>query len=708
MKKYIKRLTFAFLFSASCYGSTYFWYQSVSNDRSRTNNEKAIAKLSDSTNEVQRKQIARVIWEEISLNDELYPGEAIRTSSGSQAKILFLENGTEIELEPDSLIVLEKNQDGIALDFLKGNLFVSKSKSGSTGSSVKLKTGKNEINLNNAELSLSKSETGKVDLEVFKGTAELSQNGKSTVIDQSKAGTLDDQGLKVDQNRIQVTSPLPGSPVYIDPAKKEPVTFSWKSIDPSYTVYVERGKKRSVLYRNENFKSKGDTSKLKLSSKVGRYFFRLVAIPKDPNLPELKSRTFPIEVKAKIPPVVLSPEKNANLVLKGENKSINLRWVARNKFEQLTVEIAKDPSLQQKVLTEPLEIKNSTAEIPFAESGQFYLRLTGYMDIDDKLVPLSSPVIPFVTQLGVDLRPPKLKSPALNQRLTFQQITENGLFISWEPVGGIKKYHLRIINDAKVKVVDKTVLTNPLRMNDITPGNYQWSMRSITDEGKKSKFAEKQTFFVEEMPLIKWVGGPDPERYFYWTKKPSLTAQWQKNVQGVTSWRLRVVPEGKLDKDSPWIPASAPMFRATMPQEGVYALEVEGLNAEGNAIARSGKKLYKVQEMELLPPPRFTTELPKTLKASRSGDFSLGWKQVKGATKYKFQLLSEDGEQILEEKIINRTTASLNRMRPGKYQITVKAVDQYERDGEPTKVRTLEVPRKSGIKAPTLNKINVK
>lgn len=710
MRRYLSRLIFAFLISASCFAATHFWYEQVTRQTGRRSSSDPIARLSELTDEVQRKQLARVIWEEISLNEELFPGEAIRTSSSSQAKILFLETGTEIELEPDSLIVLEKNQDGIALDFLKGNLFVSKSKEGSGPStaSVKLKTGGNQISLNNAELSLSKTETGKVDLEVFSGTAKLEKDGKSTVLDQSKAGTLGDKGLEVDKNRLQVLSPLPGEPVYIDPAKREAVSYRWKAVAKNYDVFVERGKKRNTLYRNAKLTTTGDKGILKISTKVGRLFYRIVAIPKSPSLPQLASKTFPIEVKAKVPPVVLSPEPGDNIVLKADNKNLKVRWVARNDFDQLALEVATDRSLKTMILTEPLEATKTFAQVPFDKSGNFYLRLTGYMKIGDKLQPLSSPVIPFTAQMGVNLVPPKLKSPAPGQRLTYQQVVENGLFVSWDPVPGIQSYHLRIVDKNKKKVVDKEVLTNPLRLEELPPGNYRWAMRSNTDNKKASKFSEKRSFAIEAMPLIKWAGGPDPSQYGYVTKEPSLVTRWQQNVTGVKSWRVRIVPEGRLAKESDWNSSERPLLNTFLPQDGIYSVEVEGLGPKGKAIARSSKKLFKVAQKELLPPPQFSRDLPEILNASKRGNFDLKWEGVEGATRYKFQLLSEDGKQVLQEKVVQRTTASLNRMKPGNYKVSVKAVDEHQRDGESTRARALKVPMKSAIQAPTIKRIHVK
>lgn len=709
MKRYFRRLFTAFLISTGCYLLTYLWYQNVSNVKQTRHNESPVAKLSVAVNDVQRKPIARVIWEEITQNEDLYAGEAIRTSASSEARILFIENGTEIELEPESLIVLEKTDDGIALDFLKGNLLV-KSKKGteSNGGSIKLKSGDNEIKLNNADLSLSKSDKGKVDLEVFSGTAELQQDGKSTVLDKTKAGTLGEGGLTVDQNRIQVVSPTPGTPVYIDPRLREKVPFAWQKLPPGYSVFVERGDDRSTLYRNEKLFSSGESGSLDVPTKVGKYFFRLVATSTNPELPELRSKTFSVEVLTKSPPIILQPEENEQIVIKQNQSTLKLKWVSKNPFEDIVVEISKDPALREKILTEPLNSKLNFGEVEFKQQGAFFMRLTGFMKINGKLEPLSSPVIPFTVKLGVDLIPPKLKSPTPDQNLTFQQVSEQGLFLSWENVPGISNYRLRVQNSQKEMVVDRVVNTNPMRLNDVKPGLYRWSVASVSSEDKVSKYAPLRNFTVDEMPRVLWVGGPDPSQYFYWTKEPSLLAYWQKNVDGVVKWQVRWSEEGQMISDQKWKEVSAPLLKTEVPKDGKVQVEVEGLNAESKVIARSSIKTFTVVAQALLPAPQFADTLPEILKADRRGDLAVEWSQVEGAKQYKLEVLSEDGQKVITEKVVERTTASLTKLPPGNYKVTVKAIDQYDRDGDSAEAKGLDVPKKSAIRAPKIKTLKVK
>ena len=210
------------------------------------------------------------------------------------------------------------------------------------------------------------------------------------------------------------------------------------------------------------------------------------------------------------------------------------------------------------------------------------------------------------------------------------------------------------------------------------------------------------------MPQILWVGGPDPTQHFYWTKEPTLVVQWQKNVEGVTSWKVRVTAEGQNPSEDSWKPASSPMLKTQVPNEGTYSIDVEGLSTDGKTLARSSKKLVHAKPHALLPAPQFTKNLPTQLQADRHGNLIVEWQPVDGAKKYKVEIQSADGSSVIKEKVIDRTTASLAKLAPGNFKVTVKAIDAYDRYGESAPARDVSVPKKSAIRAPIIKKLKVK
>lgn len=58
-------------------------------------------------NEVKKKFQQEIIWEDAPTGAPLYKGEIIKTGESSTTLIRFLKSGTKIELEPNTVVVLD-------------------------------------------------------------------------------------------------------------------------------------------------------------------------------------------------------------------------------------------------------------------------------------------------------------------------------------------------------------------------------------------------------------------------------------------------------------------------------------------------------------------------------------------------------------------------------------------------------------------------
>src|SRR4051812_34720002 len=125
MSLYTRKLILAAILSLTGIGLSFLWYRF---DLARTGNrdnfsKKLLAHLGSAKNEVQKRPAKRVIWQRIDEDEPLFSGEAVRTSPDAEAKITF-ESGAEVDLDPDSVVVIEETGNKVNLDFVKGNLFV--------------------------------------------------------------------------------------------------------------------------------------------------------------------------------------------------------------------------------------------------------------------------------------------------------------------------------------------------------------------------------------------------------------------------------------------------------------------------------------------------------------------------------------------------------------------------------------------------------
>ncbi|MCB0351156.1 MAG: hypothetical protein KDD38_08230 [Bdellovibrionales bacterium] len=694
MSKTVKRLCVAAMFSASGFAATFTWYKLTENHGLDDSNAKPIARLVSTVNDVQKKSVAKIIWQAAVDNEVLRVGEAIRTSANSEARIEFLGSNTAIDLEPDSAIVLQENDGKLSLDFLKGNILVKSdaTSSGTTGRDITLKSGSKEIALGKSEVTLGKSKTGDLSVQVLTGTV---------------AGL---EGMNT--NKIKILSPLPGAPVYVNPKENDFAQISWQPLPAGYQVFAEAGTSRDSLRPVPGALSSGEKGSMKANLSVGKGFYRLVARSEDPNLPELTSAVLRTQVIAKIAPTPLSPEKEALVTVNKYEPSIELLWSNPAGFEKVILEIATSADLKQKVKTEYLT--DSTKFIFTPEKGaDYYWRVSGVLDGRTEVV--SSSVQKFNLKLLNELLPPVLETPKDNDKIPFDMVKQKGLVMSWKSSTGATTYKVlveKIISEngrtpaSSEKVFEDQGQQLQAQIKDLKPGTYTWTVSSIGSNQEVSKPAEKRTFSVQTLPVLNWADGKTQDNYYYITLKPSVELKWEKGDAKATSWNLRLY-SGNSDINPITKKITTTGAEIALPEEGQYRAEVEAIDDRGVVIARSQRRDIKVSAAPLLPAPKFATSVPSEIEATRGGKASLQWTQVPGANKYMISIKNKNGE-IAKEYSMASEEAALNDLMPGEYNLSLRSVDEHGRIGPEGETRKLKVPAESNLRAPKLKGVKIK
>ena len=699
MKRNLKRLAMALFLSAGGFLATVVWFESGRTVAS-TADRSPIARLNESNNDVQRKPLKRVIWESVTKNDDLYPGEAIRTAENAEAKIQLVKSGAVIHLEPNSLVVLEENENGMSLDFLQGNMFVS---STNADSGLTLKTGSGEVKLNSADMSLSRDQSGKVDLAVFKGQAELQQGGKTIGLDKDRSASLTDQGLSVDKDRVQILWPMAGETVLLNLARGEKLEVAFKPLPAGYRVSAEWGRARGTL-KPADVVSEGETGKISVPGKSGKGFVRLTAKSDNPALPTLASNIIPVSIDPKSPPALVEPTGEAPVVKAKQEEPVAFRWLNRHELQSQILEVATDPQFKNIKARQDLDGVVDKKDVVLGD-GNYFWRVTGFLKVKDKTEALSSPVAKFAVVSTWELKAPTPINPELNQRLSFTDVQKSGINFKWSNPTGVERFAILVQRrDATgtQTVMEKEIATNVVRFSDIKPGNYQWKISSLDPKSGAPKASAVMGFVVDELPKLEWVESPSV--YQYPTATPSLRAGWNA-FAGANSYRFRVQNKD-LAGEGEWKSAKLNAFDTSLPTEGDYVASVEALDAKGHVIARGEPRDFTVQRLPLLPAPRWAQNAPDIFKTDAKGNLSFAWEQVDGAKHY-LMLLENDAGKVVEKKEISRTTASVSRLKPGQYKVRLKSVDGLQRASESAS-KELVVPSLSDIRAPKIKNMKVK
>lgn len=702
MKRNLKRLILALMISTSCFTATVVWFH-LEKGEQHADDREPVARLNESTNDVQRKPLKRVIWESVSKNDSLYGGEAIRTSSNAEAEIVLVKTGTVIHLEADSLVVLEENDRGLSLDFLEGNLYVESADGAKTDDSLTLKAGKGEIKMNAADMSLSRAENGQVNMAVYKGQAELSQGSEKIALNKENSVTMSEQGVSVDKDRIQILSPQPGEPMLLNLNNGEKAQIKFTSLPAGYKVAAEWGPNRHNL-QPIGVEGPGDTGSLSFNTKAGRGFLRLTATAE--GLPNKTSLVIPFNVDPKSSPTLLEPSAASAIVLDGARKQVQFKWINRHQYESQVFEVATDAQFKNVKQSKSFRNETMAVEMPL-EKGNYYWRVTGFLKIGDKSEPLASKGVPFAVQTNREVMPPALLAPADKQHLSYAETQKKGLIFKWQPSPLTKRYAVLVkyrgSNGTRV-VLEQDVEGAEAKIAEAVPGVYEWTVGSIDPKDNSEKTSTVATFTIDEMSKVEWA--ENPPLYHYITPEPSLRAEWKRS-EGVTAYRYHVAPEEDAGGEPTWKEVSQNFFEVPVKAEGNYVAIVEALNARGDVLAQSKPKIFTVQRLPLLPAPQWTRGAPEVFKTDAKGNLTFGWEKVEGAEHYLMVLENEEGK-VVEQKKITRTTASFSRLKPGQYKVKLKSVDSKQRSSENSSSKELKVPATSDIGVPKIKSMKVK
>lgn len=737
MRDLIFRVLIAAVISLAGIFATYTWSRAHRVGLGLSESEEPVARIASSNNEVQRRPAQRFIWQSILKNQELYPGEAVRTASNADARIEFIGQGTVIQLDADTVIEIEKRQDGINLDFLKGNLVI---RSAAPSDKIMVKSGGEKLAVANAEVAISKSlSSDAMDVDVVKGEVrrllnddlEESVELKPTDGKVSKKKT-EARGQVITPNsqpsaRLKLLKPRVGEPWYMASNADEPVEVQWSPIDPSYEVSLELGETRTELKGTAIKKSAtGIEGRLAYPMQIGdKGFLKLVA-RSSRGLPELESSIVHYEVRAKQAPLPLEPAPGATARFVTPEKGVRevlLRWANPGALTDLMVETARSRdlrlSLVAKNVGEAVSYQTDFGQMP----GFVYWRVSGRLPGTNQMV--SSPVqefyLPSEKGEAAPLLKPTLLLPKDQSLSTALAAAGSGINLRWQPVQSAIKYELTLhervsVGDGNAELKNHTRESTATEVNvkGLKPGAYSWSVIAIDENGRRSPASIEWRFTIEGLPMLSWHDGRTRDRVVFKGQKPFLNVAWTRGPQEAVNWRVRVVSTrlpasvgGAPQPEAPWKPTSQPHLQEVLPQAGLYRIEAEALDKEGRVVASAPARTIEFEPAPPLSAPDFAASIKKEIEGSESGDVDIAWLPIQDAKQYVITLKNKDGTTVKSQK-----TAGLkmhfNAVPTGEYKVVLQSIDAEGRIGPEGETRMVKVPEYSDVAAPKIKAVNVK
>ncbi|MBK9293519.1 MAG: FecR domain-containing protein [Oligoflexia bacterium] len=397
---------------------------------------------------VKRKFSENMLWDLVETQDKLYWFDSIQTAEKAQATIQLLD-GSEIKLGPASLVVLEKDNDQLALNLKNGQLVLQASQ------------GTKDIKVNGVNINNDEGNTLTLNIDKAKGQLTAVQTtadgtGKQIII--NKDGSTEEKELPA-----VLESPVALYRINTD-LETEKIDFSWntKKKDSIFELALD-DKFKNII----NSKTLKEKTALSISLKAGTYYWRIKTTG------GLTSEVRMFDINKMHTPELIGPSKNEQITYKKDFPIIEFNWsnVANSKnyyFEASTDEQFKNLLFQEELI----QNKFKTSKLV---DGPIYWRVSSVYDKQRKPSSISKIEIKKL----VEPLTPRLTAPSSDFDVEYEYFSKNkGIPFNWEH-DGTTEYKFVISessNFEKPLFFAKTKEKTYLLQEALKEGTYYWAV----------------------------------------------------------------------------------------------------------------------------------------------------------------------------------------------------------------------------------------
>jgi hypothetical protein len=612
MRSQWKRLVWAALLSCAGFAATFLWYTLTKSTHGVNADEKPLAFVGKAVDDIQRRPATRQLWQPVETGDPLYNGEAIRTSDKGEVRIQFADSNRYLDLEPESLIVIQQSKGEISLDLMEGNLYVAAAKEsdGTPSASLVLNSAAGKVDLTKASANLSRSAGKQVDVQVLQGTASLTdKNGKAKSLRAGDAGPLAG-GAKngFDKSTLKILSPMLGKVAFVDTEDNESLTFKWSGFPKDVKVSVWAGATRKALKEIAHARAV-DAETLHATLPVGKSFWKLVA--KNPKTGEIvaESSEYRTEIQPRYAPTVVFPLSNAKIPTPAGTFDMAFKWQKGEETNHVVLEVAKDPGLKEKIATKNFT-NEDTFTVPALPPGDYFWRMSSYYEGSDR--PLLGKVQKFsLTKIEEKPAPPKepveVTWTVPEDKIQFY-LDQPKLNLTWNSAHAedVTKWRVSYFEEnedpANVQTVDLKADQKDAKAETILkkPGRYIASVEGLNRDGEVLITTPRRKIAVAPLPLL-----PPPQilpldGILSAAADGRTELNWQK-VDGAKEYKLTIsTAQGKPLKTLKYT-GTQTALKNLMP--GEYQLSLSAVDEHGRSSESSPLRKLTVPDKSNLKAP---------------------------------------------------------------------------------------------------------
>ena len=613
------------------------------NRRGDVGDRKIVGTITFKHKVAQRKLGNSAVWDELQQEFPVYNRDSIRTEDNSEA-VIELIGGTKIQLQDNSMIILDISEDGEAsINFNYGN--IKADSAGGSTDNVSIVSGDKTISLSQTDISLKKDQgEGILDFVVNKGKAvlQIEEDGKQVTRNVNENEKINITGKTIELAAVPITLRKPAGAVrdrvFSDRVPAD-LNLSWNNPENAKNLKLE-------ISRDPNFGKiiqqkdvTGDNENIQLPE--GTFYWRVVGV--DSKTGELKkSEGQKINVMQKKKIRLITPVLNASYSYVNQEPFISFLWDEDPSASGYVLEIASDSEFQNTVKSVET-ISTSISHI--LKDGKYYARITTKSRFPQAVQ--SSDPTPFTVLKKLNLPPPVPLKPAELEKMSSEFLRKNGYVFTWLKSSEVTETNIVIAKDPAFSdiVVNESNINNfYLLKNMLQSGKYYWRIRGKDTKGTMTDFSRTLAFSISSLDNILLVSPAKNETLDIYRSIDGVKFSWSDNSVK-PPYRLEISADAAFSNPVKKIEANEKNLLVTDLNAGKYFWRVQKKDEGGTLVGTSEIQSFVIQPGIEEPEPIFPSP-NKAVDMSNENYLSMKWDKVPDASTYRVKLYKVDNGKL--------------------------------------------------------------
>jgi hypothetical protein len=624
----------------------------------------------------QRKYGKQVVWEEVETNTQVYNNDSIRTAGESDA-VIRLNDGTEIKLAENSLIVLSFTKDEFYIQFKKGEFLANRGNvSDPNAKKLNISSADTKVSVTTGNLSLS-GEGKDLNITVAKGKANINTAGVNRVLGENQKAIIGGDKMDLVELNLKLITPVPQK-YFLTAAKSRKIDFSWENVKGNVDLFFEVSANRKFNRFISRRPVKGTSGSLNLSK--GNYYWRLRGINrKTKKTSYSESRRF--SIVSEKPVILIAPRNNTVISYKSEMPPVKFKWIESLVASSYDLVIATDPEMKNTLKS--ISMTGNRLALSDLAKGSYYWRVNAKTRLGGEEFITASKINKLVISQNVQVEPPVLIYPSDNRNINQLVLARKNIIFTWRKNPEIQKTLFAIARDNEFKsVIFSSESENNFNrfQKELPPGKYFWRVTGYAKGDDKAVNSPVRKFTVTKPDKLKLLKpGPSflavpagknrlPHIQFAWNRA-GLKGKYNLQISNNKSFSS-IYRQEKLATLSSTIKNFDP---------GRYFWRVEFYDEEDVRLMTSEVRMVSAIE-NLSRPEVITPGEGNDIDMSTREALSLEWKSITGADYYKLSLYKvKNGKtyRLINTKVKDSEFLfkEINKLEEGRFYWTLQAVD---------------------------------